>query len=93
VKATVQGDADWGAVEAADGTPIYGDVVDIGDANARTYTVTKDKYATGTGNVSLYIRGDTSTFTQHAGTPSWALYTVPTAQSWRYVQLRIDYSA
>jgi len=90
---TVQGDADWGKAEVADGTPVYGDVVNIGDSNTRTYTVTRDKYGSGSGNVSLYIRGDTTPFTQHAGTPSWNLYSTPTEQDWQYVQLRIDYSS
>ena len=87
----VTGDADWGKAEVWDGTPALGDVIDTGDTDTKTFTVTRDKYGTGSGSVTIYIRGDTSVFGQHDGSPSWAEYTAPTVQSWRYVQLRMVY--
>jgi hypothetical protein len=93
VQITVQGDADWGKAEVEDGTIDYGDVVDTGDTSTKTFTVTRDKYGAGSGNISVYIRGQASPFTQHAGSPSWNLYSGATTQAWRYVQLRMDYAS
>jgi hypothetical protein len=92
VPVTVQGDQDWGQAEIADGTPGYGHVVNYGSDAARTFTVTRDKYETGSGTVDIFIRGSASPFDQHDGTPTWNAYAGPTLQSWQYVQLRMDYA-
>lgn len=87
---SVSGDADWGMAQIAEGTPIYGPVVDLADADTKTLQATLDKYGAGRGGVALYIRGSATSFTQHDGTPTWSLYAGAVEQSWRYVQLRIQ---
>jgi hypothetical protein len=90
VQVVVSGDPDWGACEVASGTPCYGEVIDTGDTNSKTFTVARDKYASGSGAVTISIRGSASVFTQHAGSPSWSTYTTPTSQTWRYVQVKVE---
>ena len=91
VPLTVQGDQDWGKAEVPTGTPVYGAVVNYGSSIQRTWTVTKDKYEAGSGDVTIRIRGSSTSFDQHDGTPSWSVYSGPTQQTWQYVQLRMDY--
>jgi hypothetical protein len=86
----VTGDADWGKAKIYDGSPGLSNVLDLGSSTSRTITVTQNKYGTGdTGTV--YIRGhDSVIFGQHAGTPSWEVYSAPVAKTWRYIQLRLS---
>lgn len=86
----VTGDADWGKAGVADGTPGLGNVIDLGSATTRTFTVIANKYGTGD-TPTIYIRGSATLFAQHDGSPSWNLYSSPTEQSWRYVQIRMDF--
>jgi hypothetical protein len=89
---TVTGDPDWGKAIVDSGV-IYGDVLqlDSGAAVPRTFTIEVDKYGLGEGAVDAYIRGHVDTiFGQLDGTPSWNLYVGPTAQTWKYVQIRLD---
>ena len=104
----VSGDPDWGAVEVADSTPVFGNVTDTGDTSLRDFSVTLDKYATGSGSVTVYIRGSATPFGQfdeggsrqriipgygqinEPSGPSWAEYTAPTTQTWRYVQVKME---
>jgi hypothetical protein len=86
----VSGDQDWGAAMVATGTPCIGEVIDTGDANSKTFTVTRDKYGSGSGAVTISIRGSASSFAWDAASPSWSTYSAPTVQSWRYVQLKME---
>jgi hypothetical protein len=93
VPLTTTGDSAWGKAVVEDGTPIVGHVVDTGDESTKTFTVTRDKYGTGSGNITISIRGSNALFGQHDGSPSWATYSGPTSQAWRYVQIKMEYAA
>ena len=85
---TVSGDPDWGKAVISDGTPGRSNVLNLGDSNARTFTIIQNKYGTGDeGNA--YIRGSATSFAQHDGTPSWELYSTPIVRNWQYVQISI----
>jgi hypothetical protein len=86
----VSGDQNWGAAMVATGTPCLGEVIDTGDANSKTFTATRDKYASGSGAVTISIRGSASPFAYDAGSPSWSTYSAPVTQAWRYVQLKME---
>ena len=83
----VTGDPNYGCLVI--GEECYGPVVDLGTALSRQYTITKDKYDTGHGEVTLYIRGSADPFAWDDESPSWEEYTTTITRSWRYVQLRI----
>ena len=87
---TVIGDADWGKAEIASGTPAYSPVTDTGDSNSKVFTVTPNVYGTGSGTATISIRGSTTSFDAFDGSPSWATYTTPTTQTWRYVQVKLE---
>jgi len=86
----VSGNLDWGAAMVASGTPCLGEVIDTGDTTSKTFTVTRDKYSSGSGSVTIYIRGSATTFAYDAASPSWAAYSGPTTQTWRHVQLKME---
>jgi len=89
---TVQGNADWGRMEVGDSVACYSPVVEMGDADSKTISATRDRYATGgggTGTVTIWVRGSATIFNRDAGSPSWAEYTAPVIQAWRYVQWKL----
>jgi hypothetical protein len=90
---TVVGDASWGQLEVVTGTAVYGSVIDIGSTALKTFSVTRDKYGTGSGNVAISIRGSDTSFAQLDVSPSWAAYSAPTQQTWQYVQLKLEFAA
>lgn len=90
VNPTIIGDQDWGQMGLNIGTPTYSAMIDTGDTNNKTFTVDKNKYGSGTGTVTIYIRGSASTFGKFDGSPSWTEYTAPTSQTWRYAQLKVE---
>jgi hypothetical protein len=61
-------------------------------SGSKLITLYKDKYATGSGTVHVYVRGDTSTFAWDAGSPSWTEYTTAITQSWTYIQMKLSAS-
>lgn len=87
---TVSGNANWGKLQLAAGAEGRGDVIDFGDANPRTYTITENAFtgSSGQGDADLQIRGDTNPFSKDDALPAWTTYTVPVLESWRYVQVR-----
>jgi hypothetical protein len=86
---TVSGDPDWGKMQLDVGEQGRSGVVDIGNANERTYELDENVYGTGSGVATLQIRGDINVFTQDsAEPPNWENYTVPITRTWRYVQVR-----
>jgi hypothetical protein len=93
VPGIVEGDADWGKMEVSEGSPLYGSIVDTQTISAKRITVLKNKYGIGSGNVLVYIRGSASVFSQFDITPAWSLYSTVVTQAWRYVQLKMEYSA
>lgn len=89
---TVQGDLDWGRMEVADGVPCLSPVVEMGDADTKTLTAQRDKYATaggGTGVVEIWVRGQATIFGRDDGSPTWEAYTIPIVRAWRYVQWKL----
>lgn len=88
--ATVAGDADWGKLQVTDGTPDYGPVVDRGEANEQIFTVTLNKYGSGSGAVNVFIRGSAAGFAQHDVSPAWQAYTEPVQDAWRYIQVKLE---
>lgn len=88
--ATIVGDADWGQLQVDDGTPVYGSVVDRGEANEQVFTITINKYGSGSGNVNAFIRGSASSFAQHDVSPAWQAYTEPVQDAWRYIQVKLE---
>jgi len=85
---TVSGDADWGKMELDIGEQGRSAVYDLGDVAARTFTLTENRYGSGSGTATLQYRTDTSAFVQDDILPAWTTYTVPFAVSCRYVQIR-----
>ena len=86
---SISGDADWGKLSLPVGAEGRSKVYDFGDSNSRQYTINRDVYGTGSGAVTIQIRGSTTAFNQDDSSPSWTTYTTPTVQSWRYVQVRV----
>jgi hypothetical protein len=62
----------------------------IGGTFPNYITVTVHRYGSGEGTYNLYIRGQTTEFTQDAGLPSWELYTKGVNKGWSYVQVRVQ---
>jgi hypothetical protein len=92
VQAPITGDPNWGQIDVVDGTPVFSSVVDMGDASTKTVTVALNTYGTGSGGVTLGIRGSATPFTAFAGAPAWLPYTAPVTHAWRYVQVKATYS-
>jgi len=93
--AEVTGDANWGRMVVEDGSPCIGPVVEMGDADAKTITAQRDKYATGgggTGTVTIWVRGSATWFLRDDVSPSWEEYTVPISRAWRYAQWKLEYA-
>lgn len=85
---TVSGDADWGKLQLVVGAEGRSNVIDLGEAVPRTFTITENAYGSGQGDADLEIRGQAGSFAQDDASPDWTAYTVPTLQTWRYVQIR-----
>lgn len=87
--AVVTGDADYGTLSIPYGIVCASPVIDMGDADSKTITVTCPKYGSNSGSVTKEYRGSATTFAWDAGSPSWSAYSAPVAQSWRYFQVRL----
>lgn len=88
----VDGDVDWGKLKLdynPSGEEGRSAVYDLGSAVTRTYTMTEDRYGSGSGSAVLYIRGSGASFSQDDATPVWEEYTAPVAADWRYVQVAV----
>lgn len=85
----IEGDPDWGTFMFEASEIGHGPVKDLGDADTKIFMITLDKYGTGSGVPTVYIRGSATTFSQDDGSPSWEEYTVPTQKEWRYVQVKL----
>ena len=89
---TITGDQDWGILSIDTIDEGRSNVYDFGNSVSRTYTLTLNRYGSGTGTPVVQIRGQNTSFLQDDGSPSWETYSAPVAKTWRYVQVRIDYS-
>lgn len=86
---SISGDPDWGKLSLPTGIEARSKVYDFADSNPRLYTINRDVYGTGSGSATIKIRGSNTIFAQDDASPSWTTYTVPTLQSWRYVQIQV----
>ena len=82
------GDADYGKLQVSE--PCFGPVVDLGSTAMQQFTVTKDKYDTGTGSVTISIRGGTTIFLWNDAEPDWEVYAGTINRRWRYAQLKVE---
>lgn len=90
---SVDGDPDWGDAIVVAETPIYSPVTDVGDANEKQFAIATDTYDTGSGTVTLSIRGSADPFDMHDDEedgPEWQAYSAPVIAAWRYVQVRAE---
>jgi hypothetical protein len=85
---TISGDADWGKLQLLSGEEGRSQVYDMGSIQTLIWTVTENRYGTGSGTAQLQIRGSTTSFAQDDVTPSWENYSGPVEKTWRYVQVR-----
>jgi hypothetical protein len=89
----VSGDANWGAVEIAEGEPVVTPVEDTGSTASKLIEAGLNKYTGSTGNSVLSIRGQATPFLMHDASPSWETYSEPVSKTWRYIQAKIEYAA
>jgi len=89
---TIIGDADWGQLKVWLNASGQSAVKDLGSTKNRIIVVKRDKYGSGSGSITIYIRGQATSFTQDEGSPSWEEYTTPVNKNWRYIQTRIEYT-
>jgi len=87
---TITGDSDWGKIQLGIGAIAHSDVRDAGDTTVKLISVTPNKYGVGTGTHIISVRGQATTFTQDAGSPSWEVYTTPVTKSWRFMQIKLE---
>jgi hypothetical protein len=82
----------WGALSVESAEEGRSQVYDFGSSTSRTYTLTLNRYGSGSGTPVVQIRGQNTSFNQDDISPSWETYSTPVAKTWRYVQVRITYS-
>jgi hypothetical protein len=87
----VQGNLEWGQIEVHFGTPLFSSVVDTGDSDSKELDAVVDKYNTGSGSVTIYIRGDSSLFGKFDELPAWEIYSVSIVKEWRWIQAKLEY--
>lgn len=86
---TIIGDADWGKLSLDySGNEGRSAVYDLGSIGTRTFTLTRNRYGTGTGSATLQYRYSDTTFSQDALTPAWITYNSAVSLSCRYIQVR-----
>jgi len=85
----IVGNPDWGKLSL----PLTGyegrsAVYDLGSTATRSFTLTENRYGTGTPSATLQYRANTSSFLQDDVLPVWTTYTAPFSVSTRYIQVR-----
>lgn len=87
----VSGSVDWGKLllDINDGEEGRSAVYNLGSSATRKFTLTENRYGSGSGSAVLEIRGDTSSFNQDADSPDWEIYSAPVSKTWQYVQIRL----
>jgi len=81
---------DWGKIELSGGDKGHSGVYDFGDATNRYHTIVENRYGTGQGLATLYIRGQVAKFAQDEVSPSWEEYTIGVWKDWRFVQIKVE---
>jgi len=64
----------------------------LGSVKNRIIVLTRDKYGSGSGSITIYIRGQATSFNQDDGSPAWEEYTVQVKKDWRFIQTKVEYS-
>lgn len=88
---TIIGDADWGQLKVQLNASGQSAVKDLGSTKNRIIVLTRDKYGSGSGSITIYIRGQAATFNQDDGSPAWEEYTTPINKDWRFIQTKVEY--
>ena len=86
----IVGNADWGKLKLDyfPGEEGRSAVYDLGSAKVRKFTLTENRYGTGSEDAVLQYRVDTISFLQDDVLPAWTNYSVPFSVNCRYVQVR-----
>jgi hypothetical protein len=88
---TVSGDADWGKLSLATSAIGHGSVEEVGIPGVtRIFTITSNKYGTGSGSFVVKIRGADTIFAQDDASPSWETYSGTISRQWCFVQVRLE---
>ena len=92
VAVEVVGDADWGKMKLDFHPPEEGRsaVYDLGSLCNRKFTITENRYGTGTEDATIYYRGSANVFAQDALAPLWTPYIGPTVELYQYVQVMVE---
>lgn len=85
----ISGDADWGKLSLLSGDVAHSPVYDTGGTHNKKVVLTKNLYGSGDSYFDLYIRGQNTTFTQDAVSPSWEAYTGEVNKTWEFIQARV----
>jgi len=67
----------------------HSSVIDTGSTISKVITITRNRYGAGVGSAPIYIRGQATSFTQDAASPSWEAYSAPVAKTWRWIQVKL----
>jgi hypothetical protein len=87
----VSGDTDWGKLSLATSAIGHGSVEEIGAPGVtRVFTITQNKYGTGSGSFVVKIRGADTIFAQDDASPSWETYSGTISRQWCFVQVRLE---
>jgi len=88
-KPVIQYDPNWGKIKLETSQVGHSNVIDTGDTQNKTLTVTPDVYGAGSGVGGVYIRGQATSFNQDAALPAWELYSGPVTKAWRWIQVKL----
>lgn len=86
----VYSDSEYGKLYLTSGEEAVSYVVDTGNYG-NELSILLNKYGSGSGTYTLYIRGSQNNFAQNTSpsTLAWEVYTTSIERAWRYVQLRL----
>jgi len=93
--ASIDGDADWGKLKLGSigGDYAVSEVKDYPDSTGKLFTITRDPYGAGSGNVKISVRGQAASFLWDDVEPAWEEYTDPITEEWKYIQLKVEWKA
>jgi len=86
---SIVGDSDWGKLQLAAAEIAHSPVYDTGGTHEKKVSLQKNAFGSGDSTFDLYIRGQDSSFTQDAGSPSWEAYSIAVNKTWRYLQAKV----
>lgn len=83
------GDQNWGILGISYDKEGRSLVYFFAGSYLKKFTISIDRYQSGSGTGTIQIRGSATIFYQDDTSPSWTNYTAPTYQTWKYVQVRV----